>query len=60
MKAKARGSNVNRQQSVRDFKHSVSRGTAMHDPVQTAKSDAKASVKKFEKDFQEIGKALRK
>ena len=60
MKAKARGSTSNRAAAIKSTRHSVSRRTITLDPVETARHDARESVKKFEKDFREIGKALRK
>ena len=60
MKEKARSTALNRAGAVKGTRHSVSRGVAAQDPVETARHDARESVKKFEKDFREIGKILRK
>lgn len=60
MKAKARGSTLNRTAVIKGSRHSVSRHTVTLDPIETARYDARESVKKFDKDFREIGKALRK
>lgn len=57
---KSRGGNLSRRHVAKTRRQNGSDRTFTPDPVETARNDARESVKKFEKDFQEIGKALRK